>query len=201
MTALAPYIEFEIPSGVIRPMPPIPKLAGVEVYVHGESTPRKYTHVVSTLPFGALRMVDTTACNFSWDLQSAIRCLGYDGATKVGIKFKERWWEKLSPPQKGGVSYTDRPTRVVVYPSYGIGGTDGTILVSYTWAQDALRQGSFTANKENEKILIDAILRDLTDMHDIDSYAYLPSLVDNYDIWSWYNHENSVGVLIPSSVH
>ena len=138
-------------------------------------------------------MIDTSMCSLSWDLQSAIRCLSYDGSTKVGIKFKERWWEKLSTPQLGGVSYTDRPTRVVVYPSYGIGGNDATILVSYSWAQDALRLGSFSGGQAKEKILLDVILKDLADMHHIFDYNYLPSLMVDYDVWSWYNYENSVG--------
>lgn len=194
VTGLWPAIELVAPPGPPgRPIPPVPKLVGVDVVVKGEAESRRYSHVVTTIPFGALRMVDTEYCNFSWDLQSAIRTLSYDSATKIGIKFKERWWEKLTSPQLGGVSKTDRPTRVVVYPSYGIGGSDATIIVSYTWAQDAARQGSFQGNKEKEKLLIDIVLKDLADLHGIYDYTYLPSLLVDWDIWAWYNYENSVG--------
>ena len=136
----------------------------LNVTISGERSPRTYSHVISTIPLSCLRMVDTSQCNFSWDLQSAMRSLRYDAATKVGIKFKERWWERMG--QVGGVSNTDRPTRVVVYPSYGIGGTDATMIVSYTWAQDALRFGAFSGNRDSEKVLLDVILKDLADMHD-----------------------------------
>lgn len=166
------------------------KTVGVEVIVQDERLPRQYSHVITTTSLGALRMMDTTCCSFSWDLQSAIRSLTYDDSTKVGIKFKERWWEKCG--QIGGISRTDRPTRVVVYPSYGIHGSDATILVSYTWAQDASRQGSFTGSKEKEALLVDVILRDLAEMHQI-PYHRLSSLVEKYDIWSWYDYENTVG--------
>ena len=124
-------------------------------------------------------MVDTSQCNFSWDLQSAMRSLSYDAATKVGIKFKERWWERMG--QVGGVSNTDRPTRVVVYPSYGIGGTDATMIVSYTWAQDALRFGAFSGNRDSEKVLLDVILKDLADMHDSAARA-VNELVSLHDV-------------------
>ncbi|KAH8096670.1 hypothetical protein BXZ70DRAFT_329577 [Cristinia sonorae] len=191
VTALKPAIRLRAPSsghGI-----PIPVIAGVNVTVHGETAPRKYTHVISTTSFGSFRMINTVDCYLSWDLQSALRSLSYDGSTKVGIKFKERWWEKLSAPQKGGVSYTDRPTRVVVYPSYGIGGSDATMIVSYTWAQDAYRLGSFQGGKEKEQILLDAILKDLTDMHRIEDPNYLRGLLVDYDVWSWYHDENAVG--------
>jgi monoamine oxidase len=74
----------------------------------------EYTHVVSTMPFGCLRMVDTSALEFPWELQMALRTLHYDSAIKVAVKFKTRWWEKLSQPQVGGTSTTNQPTRTVV---------------------------------------------------------------------------------------
>lgn len=203
VTGLWPAIDLVPPPGPPgRPIPPVPKLVGVDVVVKGETQCRRYSHVVTTIPFGALRMVDTEYCHFSWDLQSAIRTLSYDSATKIGIKFKERWWEKPSSeektaaPQLGGVSKTDRPTRVVVYPSYGIGGSDATIIVSYTWAQDAARQSSFQGSKEKERLLIDVVLKDLADLHGIYDYTYLPSLLVDWDVWAWYNYENSVGKLL-----
>ncbi|KAH8836149.1 hypothetical protein DL96DRAFT_1454733 [Flagelloscypha sp. PMI_526] len=166
---------------------------GVDITCAGEADPTTYSHVITTLPFGALQTVDTTDAGFSYNLQTAIRTLSYDASTKVAIKFKQRWWETRSN-QIGGVSNTDSPTRVVVYPSYGIHGNDATMIVSYTWAQDALRFGS-----QDAKILQNVILRDLADMHDIKDaegkrdYSYLPDLVMDCDAWSWYNDENSAG--------
>ncbi|KAH8096667.1 hypothetical protein BXZ70DRAFT_895787 [Cristinia sonorae] len=181
VTGLWPAIKWTFPLGTgvisLNPFPPtMPIVKGV----------------VSSIPWGAFRMVDTSWCNLSWDFQTAARCLNYDPSTKVGIKFKERWWETLDPPQKGDVSNTDRPTRVVVYPSYGIDGTDATILVSYTWAQDALRVGSFAGNEEKEKIMLKVILKDLADMRGMDEDD-LSELLVSYDIWPWYSYENAVG--------
>ncbi|KDQ59033.1 hypothetical protein JAAARDRAFT_192592 [Jaapia argillacea MUCL 33604] len=164
------------------------------------TTTYTYDHVISTLPFGCLRMVDTSKCGFSWDLQTAIRALRYDDAAKFAIKFTTRWWELPAyGSQKGGVSSTDRPTRTVVYPSYGIGGNDGaSIIVSYTWSQDALRFGSFidrqqTVHLPDEARLLDVILKDLADMHGITDYTYLPKLVDKYHAYHWYSEPNAAG--------
>ena len=169
------------------------KVTGISIAIERETSPRKFSHVVSTIPFGTLRMVDTDACALSWDLQTAIRALSYQDSTKIGIKFKERWWEKLSPPQRGGVSYTDRPTRMVVYPSYGIGGPDAAITASYSWAQDASRLGAFDGSPESKRILLSAVLKDLAVIHGIQDCDYLRSLVVDYDVWHWYNNKNTAG--------
>lgn len=175
--------------------------AGIVLTFDGVDKPLTFSHVISTVPFSCFRNIDTSKCDLPWKLKTAIRGLHYDASTKVGIKFKSRWWENLSKSQfkgfdqNGGVSTTDRPTRVVVYPSYGIGtDTGATMIVSYTWAQDALRFGaSCRKGRDSEEHLKKVILRDLADMHGITDYNYLPNLVDDIDAWAWYNHENSAG--------
>jgi len=168
----------------------------MQVSVAGENTPRKYSHVISTIPLSCLSMVDTTQCNLPWNIQTAIRAMHYDSAVKVAIKFFERWWEKAPYSQLGGVSSTDRPTRVVIYPSYGIGGSDATIIVSYTWAQDALRFGAFARGEKSpaEQALLDVIFKDLADMHGNGlTAASLRNMMVSHEVWSWYNHEHSAG--------
>ncbi|EJD42298.1 hypothetical protein AURDEDRAFT_89618 [Auricularia subglabra TFB-10046 SS5] len=167
----------------------------VRVSVSGDDTPRTYEHVVTSVPFGCLRAIDTSACGFSWPLQSAMRMLHYDAATKVAIRFSSRWWEAPGIDQLGGVSNTDRPTRVVVYPSYGMGQQTGaSMIVSYTWSQDALRLGALIEGKDStaEAHLIDLILEDLAAMHSIDK-AKLAGLLLDYHAFDWYNHEFSAG--------
>lgn len=169
----------------------------MEVSVVGESKPRTYNHVITTVPFSCLRAIDTTGCQLSWTLQTAIRTLHYDTATKVAMQFSRRWWEDTKPKhnQRGGVSSTDRPTRTVVYPSYGIGSDTGaSIIVSYTWAQDAARLGALAQGKNSsaEKQLVDLILEDLAVMHGETKKALQDMLVD-YHAFDWYNHENSAG--------
>ncbi|GGB72149.1 flavin monoamine oxidase family protein [Fictibacillus barbaricus] len=93
---------------------------------------------IITIPFSVLRFVNIEPYHsFSYYKRRAIRELNYIGATKIGIEFKSRFWEKNN--QFGGRSITDLPIRFTHYPSHGI-GTDGpaVILASYTWADEAL---------------------------------------------------------------
>ncbi|KAG8805189.1 hypothetical protein FRC17_005685 [Serendipita sp. 399] len=163
--------------------------------VNGSSTTNTYDHVVSTLPFGCLRSVDTSKCNFDWEHLQAIRSLQYGNSVKVGIRFKKRWWEELDKPQKGGVSSTDRPTRMVIYPSYGSEGSGTTMLVSYSWGQDANRLGALCqGNSSNEEMrLVNLILRDLADMHGITNFDTFSQLYDSHFAWNWDMNQFSCG--------
>ena len=62
----------------------------VKVSVAGCKEPKIFDHVITTLPFGCLRDVDTSDCILSWDLKMAIRSLGYDCSTRVAIQFSTR---------------------------------------------------------------------------------------------------------------
>lgn len=167
----------------------------VSVTVADEPGPRTYTHVISTMPLSCLRMVDTAQCGFDWTFQTAIRDLHYDSGVKVAIRFSRRWWENSSlanGPHAGGVSTTDRPTCAVIYPSYGIGETTGaTMIVSYSWAQDAIRFGAL-AQTSAEPLMIQSIIKDLADMHDMD-YTTLSGLVEDHKIHDWYADEYAAG--------
>ena len=123
----------------------ISRLAGdemVSVWIDGDSTPHKYEHVICTIPLGCLRTVDLTEADLNYQQKTAIRCCHYDSSTKVGIKFATRWWQQGESPIIGGSSSTDRPSRTIVYPSYGDQNSPGVMIASYTWAQDASREGT-----------------------------------------------------------
>jgi Flavin containing amine oxidoreductase len=93
-----------------------------------------FTHVVSTSSFANLRTIDTGRVPMTYKQRQAIRTLGYGPAVKVAIKFKTRWWEQGGRKQFGGSSYTDRQSRVVVYPSYGLREDGpGVLMVTYNW--------------------------------------------------------------------
>lgn len=80
--------------------------------------------------------MDLTDAGLSYAQNQAVRSLAYGPAVKIGIKFRTRWWQTLEDlPQIGGVSYADRPVRVVVYPSYGIKeeNTAAVLMASYAW--------------------------------------------------------------------
>ncbi|KAK7060039.1 amine oxidase [Favolaschia claudopus] len=184
VTAIAPVFEPDCTS---------PSALKVTTTSADGPTDTEYDHVIPTMPLGCLRMVDTSALQFPWELQTALRTLHYDSAIKVAVKFKTRWWEKLPRPQIGGASTTDRPTRTVVYPSYGIGSKDATMIVSYTWAQDAQRIGAYVKGHDcaSEQVLIECIKRDLADMHDIEDMSILDHL--DHKIVNWYGDEFSNG--------
>lgn len=97
-----------------------------------DATP--YAHIVLTTPLGCVNQMDMTLAGPTYDQREAIRSLSYGSAVKIGIKFRTRWWQGIE--QIGGVSYTDRAIRVVVYPSYGdLGLPDGSgvLIASYAW--------------------------------------------------------------------
>ena len=99
----------------------------------------KFSHVVSTVPFSALRSIDLSGCGLSYKQKMALRCLHYGPSVKVAIKFRTRWWQydvDLGSPHEGGQSSTDRPSRVVVYPSHGLNDPEdnpGVLIASYSW--------------------------------------------------------------------
>jgi len=163
----------------------------VTVTVDQEAQPRVYDHVISTLPFGCLRIVDTSGCQMPFNLQQAIQTLQYGPSVKVAMRFSTRWWE-TDQKLRGGVSRTDRPTRIVVYPSYGAGTNAATMIVSYTWTQDASRTSAFVKGSVADKVLLDSILSDLARMHGVD-YQWLQDQYQDHHAWSWDDNEFSVG--------
>ncbi len=82
----------------------------MEVTCNHEETPKRYSTVISTTTLGALQRVDTSDLEFSSTLQTAIRALRYDNATKVAIKFSHAWWVKLGIVE-AGAAHTDLPIR------------------------------------------------------------------------------------------
>ncbi len=104
---------------------------------------------IIAIPFSLLRFVEIEPFHsISYYKRKAIREINYMSATKIGIEFKSRFWEKYG--QFGGMSTTDLPTRLSLYPSTGI-GTSGPAVVnaSYTWADEALTLSALT---EEERI-------------------------------------------------
>ncbi|KAF8534739.1 hypothetical protein BDD12DRAFT_858949 [Trichophaea hybrida] len=184
-------------------------LMKITVRDHPEFDSKEYSHVISTIPFSCLRCVDLTGSNLDYKQKQALRCLNYGAGIKVGIKFKTRWWqdEKLFPPQMGGVSSTDRQSRVVVYPSYGLKDdpTDpGVLIAAYNWTQDAYRFGSLITFKdwskkmhtqevrESEKFLLDQVYNDLAALHGKTPDWYKDQTLDYY-AYDWYRNEYTMG--------
>jgi monoamine oxidase len=67
--------------------------------------------------------------DLSQPVQSAIAAAGYDGAGKIGLQFKRRFWEQ-DDEIYGGRSWTDQEIGQIIYPSHGFNGRKG-LLVGY----------------------------------------------------------------------
>lgn len=119
------------------PQPDSPPEMFVQVQGQPKFNDKPYAHVVVTTPLSCMNRMDLTAAQLTYYQKDGIRSLGYGAAVKIGIKFKTRWWQQIPEfQQKGGVSYTDRPIRVVVYPSYGYDedpNNSAVLIASYTW--------------------------------------------------------------------
>ncbi|KAI9895059.1 MAG: hypothetical protein M1814_000284 [Vezdaea aestivalis] len=153
----------------------------------------EFDHVISTVPLGALQMIDTSDLDIPFEQVSAIRTVNYDAAVKVGMQFKTRWWEHLPRPILGGESFTDLSIRMIVYPSYGFAVKDppGVVIASYTWAQDAHRICSFTS-AENIPALTALILHSLSQIHNVSLSMLNEQHISTYP-YSWYGSPLSMG--------
>ncbi|KAI1502605.1 hypothetical protein F5X99DRAFT_407891 [Biscogniauxia marginata] len=97
----------------------------------------EFDRVVLAIPPAALRMI---AERPSWSVgkEMAIRSMHFEALYKMGMRFKERFWEKMGPsPSEGGQSTTDLPIRWIVFPSNGIGEDGPGVLLIYAWMTDA----------------------------------------------------------------
>ena len=83
-------------------------------------------YLVSTIPLPVLSGIQK---DLSQPVQAAIAASAYDGAGKIGLQFKRRFWEE-DDQIYGGRSWTDQEIGQILYPAHGFGGRKG-ILVGY----------------------------------------------------------------------
>jgi monoamine oxidase len=81
---------------------------------------------VSTIPLPVLSGIQK---DLSQPVQSAISAARYDGAGKIGLQFKRRFWEE-DDQIYGGRSWTDQEIGQIIYPSHDFKGRKG-VLVGY----------------------------------------------------------------------
>jgi monoamine oxidase len=82
-------------------------------------------YCVSTIPLPVLSGIQK---DLSQPVQAAIASATYDGAGKIGLQFKRRFWEEDGI--HGGRSWTDQEIGQIIYPSHGFQSPKG-ILVGY----------------------------------------------------------------------
>ena len=85
----------------------------MKISINGDEHPQEYSAVVCTVPLPRLSLIDITQAGVhtNYVQWSAIRSLQYGPAIKIGIRFKEAWWEKEPHHIHGGQSKTDLPLR------------------------------------------------------------------------------------------
>jgi len=83
-------------------------------------------YCVCTIPLPVLTDLEK---DLSAPVQAAIAAARYDGAGKIGLQFKRRFWEE-DDEIYGGRSWTDQEIGQILYPAHGLRGRKG-ILVGY----------------------------------------------------------------------
>ncbi|KAF5380292.1 hypothetical protein D9757_007910 [Collybiopsis confluens] len=157
----------------------------------------KYSNIISTLPLSVLRTVNLDDIYLSIGQKNALRGLQYQPSVKIGIQFKRPWWEDMGIV--GGQSYTDRPSRSIVYPSYGpIPGKttqrSNVLIAAYNGLLDSQRLAVYMKghNTPQDKILLQLIMKDLAIVHNKPLDELWEEYVDHY-AWDWSSDTFSQG--------
>jgi len=159
-----------------------------------------YDMVFNTTAMSPLQHMDLKDLGLSDDVLTGIRTLSYDRATKVAIRFTRPWWHPLQPGPStvyGGISTSDLPISNVVYPSWNDGeDKHATLIVSYSWSQDATRMASLVPDysqpdrqPKKEDAIVTLCLNNLVTLWK--DQPYRPSFKDLSDMyvghhaWAW----------------
>ncbi|KAH6667633.1 L-amino-acid oxidase [Halenospora varia] len=97
----------------------------------------QFDHIFNSVPFNLLRFWELPP--HSSLMRRSIDHLVFDGAVKIAIQYKERFWEHLEHPIIGGCGRVNIP-RIgqICYPSYGINNTGpGVMIAAYISSTDA----------------------------------------------------------------
>jgi monoamine oxidase len=93
-------------------------------------------YCVSTIPLPVLSEI---AKDLSQPVQSAIAAARYDGAGKIGMQFRRRFWEQ-DDEIYGGRSWTDQEVGQIIYPSHGFTTAKGVLVGYYLDFRGAMRE-------------------------------------------------------------
>lgn len=163
--------DFLVTAIGIDPSSPAPDLSD-RPYITVGGQAMSYGSVFNSVPLGCMRRMDLRKLPLTYGTKQALRSLNYGASTKVGMRFKNMWWRHERFNIRGGLSKTDLPLRVYVYPSYNLEddpADGGVLLCSYCWAQDADRTGALVDNDGSDKDklqkLQDMLVHNLTLLH------------------------------------
>jgi monoamine oxidase len=158
----------------------------------GQSSIRQYDSVFNTTPLGCSQHMDLIDAELHPAQRDALRCLRYDTACKVAIKFKTSWWITRCGIIEGGSSFGDIPIRTCCYPSHSIRddpNKPAVLIASYTLGQDAQRIGTLI-NRDSpsgESQLKEVVLRDLARLHARSgiTYDFLEAQYITHHAYDW----------------
>lgn len=157
---------------------------------------KHYSHVITTTTTTCLQTMDLRGAEMDYAQREAIRLLRYDNSVKLGIKFTNKWWISKGIT-RAGLGKTDRPTRIVVYPSYALddpADKEGVLLACYNLSTDASRIGSLSIGSDptaQERIL-DVVIQDLALMHELDPRELRCAVMDHH-FHDWNRDEFTAG--------
>jgi monoamine oxidase len=102
----------------------------------GQSQRIDADYCVTTIPLPVLNSIQK---DVSQPVQSAISAARYDGAGKIGLQFKRRFWE-TDDEIYGGRSWTDQEVGQIIYPSHGFTSSKGLLVGYYLDFRGTMRE-------------------------------------------------------------
>jgi monoamine oxidase len=108
------------------------------IYADARGEPRRIDadYCISTIPLPVFADIEK---DLSPPVQSAIAAARYDGAGKIGLQFKRRFWEQ-DDDIYGGRSWTDQEVGQIIYPSHGLTTTKGVLVGYYLDFRGTMRE-------------------------------------------------------------
>jgi monoamine oxidase len=93
-------------------------------------------YCISTIPLPVLADLEKDVAP---PVRSAIAAARYDGAGKIGLQFKRRFWEQ-DDEIYGGRSWTDQEVGQIIYPSHGFTTSKGVLIGYYLDFRGRMRE-------------------------------------------------------------
>ena len=108
------------------------------IYADGQGQLRRIDadYCISTIPLPVLSDIEK---DVSQPVQAAIAAVRYDGAGKIGLQFKRRFWEQ-DDEIYGGRSWTDQEVGQIIYPSHGFTTAKGVLVGYYLDFRSTMRE-------------------------------------------------------------
>ncbi|MFB5663619.1 flavin monoamine oxidase family protein [Alteribacillus sp. HJP-4] len=144
--------------------------------ITGERQHYEGDYAIVTIPFTVFQFIEVLPYHsISFKKWQIIRELTNISAVKIGLEFRQRFWEK----NKVGNAITDLPSRFTYVPSRRRGADGpGVLLASYTWGRDAAIWSSLPP-----KEMISEILGDLAKVYgDIVYNEYMQGASFNWSL-------------------